>query len=58
MPRRIPSASPRSNVSLRKRGLPFYKISSVTGEGIDALKRAMAEAVLAPPPVSEVGRVS
>jgi GTP-binding protein len=31
-----------------KRGLPFYKISSVTGEGIDALKRAMAEAVLAP----------
>jgi GTPase len=29
-------------------GLPFYKISSVTGEGIDALKRAMAEAVLAP----------
>jgi GTPase len=31
-----------------KRGLPFYKISSVTGEGIDALKRAMAEIVLAP----------
>ncbi len=31
-----------------ERGLPFYKISSVTGEGIDALKRAMAEAVLAP----------
>jgi GTP-binding protein len=33
-----------------KRGLPFYKISSVTGEGIDALKRGMAEAVLAPIP--------
>ena len=31
-----------------ERGLPFYKISSVTGEGIDALKRAMAEAVLTP----------
>jgi GTP-binding protein len=29
-------------------GLPFYKISSVTGEGIDALKRAMADAVLLP----------
>jgi GTP-binding protein len=32
----------------RKRGLPFFKISSVTGEGIPALKRAMADAVLAP----------
>ncbi len=32
----------------KKRGLPFYKISSVTGEGIDELKRAMAEVVLAP----------
>jgi GTP-binding protein len=31
-----------------ERGLPFYKISSVTGEGIDALKRALAEAVLTP----------
>jgi GTP-binding protein len=28
--------------------LPFYKISSVTGQGIDALKRAMADAVLTP----------
>jgi GTPase len=27
------------------RGLAFFKISSVTGEGIDALKRAMAEGV-------------
>ena len=32
----------------RERGLPFYKISSVTGEGLPALKRAMADAVLAP----------
>jgi GTPase len=32
----------------KKRGLPFYKISSVTGEGIDELKRAMAEVVLEP----------
>jgi GTP-binding protein len=30
----------------RKRRLPFFKISSVTGEGIPALKRAMAEAAL------------
>lgn len=30
----------------RDRGLAFFKISSVTGEGIDALKRAMAERVL------------
>jgi len=37
----------------RKRGLPFFKISSVTGEGIPALKRAMAEAALpAAQPVS------
>ena len=28
-----------------KLGLPFYKISSVTGEGIDALKRAMSETI-------------
>ena len=32
----------------RKRGLPFFKISSVTGEGIDKLKRAMGDAVLEP----------
>jgi len=37
-----------------KRGLPFYKISSVTGEGIDALKRGMADAVLAPPIETDV----
>src|SRR5579863_6704662 len=29
----------------RERGLAFFKISSVTGEGLDALKRAMAEGV-------------
>jgi len=29
----------------RKRKLPFLKISSVTGEGIDRLKRAMAERI-------------
>jgi GTPase len=32
----------------RERGLPFFKISSATGEGLGALKRAMAESVLAP----------
>jgi GTP-binding protein len=31
----------------KRRGLPFYKISSVTGEGIDELKRAMADMVFA-----------
>ncbi len=30
----------------KSRGLPYYGISSVTGEGIAALKRAMAEAAL------------
>jgi GTP-binding protein len=29
----------------KKRGLPFMKISSVTGEGIEALKKAMWDAV-------------
>jgi GTP-binding protein len=29
----------------KRRGLPFFKISSVTGEGIPELKRAMAELV-------------
>jgi GTP-binding protein len=32
----------------KKRGMPFFKISSVTGDGIKELKRAMAERVLAP----------
>ncbi len=32
----------------KRRGLPFYKISSVTGEGIDELKRAMADMVFPP----------
>jgi GTP-binding protein len=32
----------------RERGLEFFEISSVTGQGIDALKFAMAERVLAP----------
>jgi GTP-binding protein len=31
----------------KKRKLPFFKISSATGEGIEKLKRAMAERVLA-----------
>ncbi len=29
-----------------ERGMPFYRISSATGEGIDTLKRAMADAVI------------
>ena len=31
-------------------GLPYYEISSATGQGIDALKHAMEERVLAPKP--------
>jgi GTP-binding protein len=31
------------------RGLPLFEISSVTGQGIEALKHAMAERILAPP---------
>jgi GTPase len=30
----------------RERGLPFYRISAVTGEGVEEFKRAMAEVVL------------
>jgi GTPase len=37
----------------RKRKLPFFKISSVTGEGLAALKRAMADAVLGVAPSAE-----
>lgn len=33
----------------KRRGLPFFKISSVTGEGIAELKRAMAELVFPQP---------
>ncbi len=51
---------PERVASLRKlageRGLPFFEISSATGQGIDALKFAMAERVFAPvsdAPVSE-----
>jgi GTP-binding protein len=35
-----------------ERGLPFFAISSVTGEGLDQLKYAMAERLLAPSPVN------
>ena len=34
----------------RRRKLPFFKVSAVTGEGITELKRAMAQAVLAREP--------
>src|SRR5579871_2219322 len=37
----------------RRKKLPFLKISSVTGQGLPALKRALAEAVLAPAEVGE-----
>ena len=33
-----------------QRGLPFFEISSATGLGIEKLKLAMAERVLAPVP--------
>jgi GTPase len=34
----------------KRRGLPFFAISAVTGEGLEALKFAMAEHVLSPEP--------
>ena len=37
----------------KSRELPFFEISSATGQGIDALKHAMADRVLAPVPVPE-----
>ncbi|HXK07771.1 MAG TPA: GTPase ObgE [Verrucomicrobiae bacterium] len=36
----------------RERGLEFFEISSVTGQGIDALKFAMAERVMPPAPAA------
>jgi GTP-binding protein len=42
----------------KKRGMPFFKISSVTGEGIVELKRAMAERVLAPSDAAALENVS
>ncbi len=36
----------------KKRKLPFFKISSVTGEGVEKLKRAMAEHVFAAQPAA------
>jgi GTP-binding protein len=42
----------------KKRGMPFFKISSVTGDGIKELKRAMAERVLAPSDAATLENVS
>lgn len=42
----------------KKRGMPFFKISSVTGDGIKELKRAMAERVLAPSDAPALENVS
>jgi GTP-binding protein len=40
----------------KRRKLPFYAISAVTGEGIDALKYALADKVRAlRVPLSEAG---
>jgi GTP-binding protein len=47
---------PKRIASLRnladERGLAYFEISSATGQGIDALKHAMSERVLAPLPVA------
>ena len=42
-----PSGSKRCKALAEERGLPFFEISSVTGEGIENLKFAMADAVFA-----------
>ncbi len=47
----------RLRSAVAARGLPFYEISSVTGTGIEALKRAMAQ-VLAKPAEEEVTQES
>jgi GTP-binding protein len=48
---------PERAASLRRlaaeKGLPFHEISSVTGQGIEALKMAMGEAVLAVSPEAQ-----
>ena len=54
MRRRIRSGSKRSAQVAQERGLPFFEISSATGEGIDELKYAMAELVLSPSEVQAV----
>jgi GTP-binding protein len=51
---KMDAAQDRTRVdSLRKvaeeRGLPFFEISSVTGQGIEQLRYAMAERVLSAP---------
>ncbi|MGA2133901.1 MAG: GTPase ObgE [Bryobacteraceae bacterium] len=38
-----------------QRGLPFFQISSITGEGLDQLRYAMAERVLSPVPPTAPG---
>jgi GTP-binding protein len=47
-PERIASLRNLAN----QRGLPYFEISSATGEGIEALKHAMAERVLSPVPAA------
>jgi GTP-binding protein len=47
-PERIASLRNLAN----ERGLAYFEISSATGQGIDALKHAMEERVLAPAPVA------
>jgi GTPase len=42
----------------KKRGMPFFKISSVTGDGIKELKRGVAERVLAPSDAPALENVS
>jgi GTP-binding protein len=39
----------------KKRGLPFFEISSATGQGIEELKFALAERVLAVDVTAEAG---
>ena len=50
MPARIPAARRPCESMARERGLDYFEISSVTGQGIEELKFAMAERVLASRP--------
>jgi GTP-binding protein len=42
----------------RRRGLPFFAISSVTGAGVEDLKRAIADAILTPAPAPKTTRAA
>ena len=53
-----PDRVKRLQQAARRRKMPFHKISSVTGEGIEKLKHAMAEVIFPADPETETGETS